>query len=115
MTEILESMEDIASKLNEEIQKMKKASEDHIVITYKLDKMFTQLFNIEKFRKNITGIILGDFLDCGYPEQFDEFIKAIAEQNNLPAYGGFKITHEHDKITVPYGKTANMANGNLIF
>lgn len=83
--------------------------------TYKLDKMFTQLFNIEKFRKNITGIILGDFLDCGYPEQFDEFIKAIAEQNNLPAYGGFKITHEHDKITVPYGKTANMANGNLIF
>lgn len=83
--------------------------------TYKLDKMFTQLFNIEKFRKNITGLILGDFLDCGYPEQFDEFIKAIAEQNNLPAYGGFKITHEHDKITVPYGKTANMANGNLIF
>ena len=54
-------------------------------------------------------------MDCGYPEQFDEFIKAIAEQNNLPAYGGFKITHEHDKITVPYGKTANMANGNLIF
>lgn len=83
--------------------------------TYKLDKMFTQLFNIEKFRKNITGIILGDFLDCGYPEQFDEFINDIAEQNNLPAYGGFKITHEHDKITVPYGKTANMANGNLIF
>ncbi len=83
--------------------------------TYKLDKMFTQLFNIEKFRNNVTGLILGDFLDSGYPEQFDEFIKTISEQNKLPAYGGFKITHEHDKITVPYGKTANMTNGNLIF
>lgn len=48
MTEILESMEDIASKLNEEIQKMKKASEDHIVITYKLDKITSMTEEMKK-------------------------------------------------------------------
>jgi len=33
--------------------------------TYKIDKMFTQLLNIEKFRQNLSGIILGDFIGFG--------------------------------------------------
>lgn len=82
---------------------------------YKLDKMFTQLFNIEKFRNNISGIILGDFLDCGYPEQLDEFVKILAISNKIPTLAGFKITHERDKITVPYGKIARIKDNQLIY
>lgn len=80
---------------------------------YKIDKMFTQLLNIDKFRRNLKGIILGDFLDSGYPEQLDELFREIAEKLNIPVLGGFKITHEKEKITVPYGKTG-MIKGNTL-
>lgn len=80
---------------------------------YKIDKMLTQLFNIEKFRSNICGIITGDFLDNGYPEQLDELFRVFGSEYNLPVYGGFKITHEDDKITLPYGKNASIKDGVL--
>ena len=81
---------------------------------YKIDKMMTQLLNIKKFRQNIKGLILGDFLDSGYPEQVDELFCDIANNLNIPALSGFKITHEKDKITVPYGKMGKINNGTLI-
>lgn len=70
---------------------------------YKIDKMFTQLLNIDKFRNNIKGLILGDFLESGYPEQLKELFVEIGNKLNIPVLGGFKITHESDKITIPYG------------
>ena len=47
---------------------------------YKIDKMLTQLFNIEKFRKNIKGMAFGQFLDCGCPEQLEFLFKEIANE-----------------------------------
>jgi muramoyltetrapeptide carboxypeptidase len=38
---------------------------------YKIDKYFRQLLNIKKFKKNISAIILGDFLDSEPKEQLD--------------------------------------------
>lgn len=81
---------------------------------YKIDKMFTQLFNIEKFRTRVKGIILGDFLDSGYPEQLDEFFNELAINYDLPVLGGFKITHDKDKITIPYGVSAQIKSDKLI-
>jgi muramoyltetrapeptide carboxypeptidase len=81
---------------------------------YKIDKMFTQLLNIEKFRANIKGVILGDFLDSGYPEQLEEFFFDISKKLDVPALGGFKITHGEDKITIPYGKQAIIKEDTLI-
>jgi len=78
---------------------------------YKIDKMMTQLLHIDKFRNNLSGLILGDFLDSGYPEQLDGLFESISKELNIPAYSGYKITHEKDKITVPYGKNANMKDG----
>lgn len=82
---------------------------------YKIDKMFTQLLNIEKFRQNVKGIVLGDFLECGYPEQLDELFKDVAERLEIPVLGGFKITHEDDKITIPYGGYARIKDNELIY
>lgn len=81
---------------------------------YKIDKMITQLLNIEKFRKNVKGMILGDFLDSGYPEQVDELFEDTAIYLNIPVLGGYKITHEKDKITLPYGKSAEIKQDTLI-
>lgn len=82
---------------------------------YKIDKMFTQLLNIKEFRQKIKGIILGDFLDSGYPEQLDELFFEIGKTLNIPVLGGFKITHEKDKITVPYGLKAFINEDKLVF
>lgn len=78
---------------------------------YKIDKYFRQLLNIEKFRKNLSGIILGDFLVEEYKEQLDDLFNEIAQELNIPVYGGYKITHEKSKLTIPVGEKSVLYNG----
>lgn len=73
---------------------------------YKIDKMFTQLFNIEKFRGKCKGVVLGDFLNAGNEKWLDE----LFEEFRVPTIGGFKITHNPEKITIPIGKKASLEN-----
>ena len=60
---------------------------------YKIDKMLTQLFNIDKLRKNIKGIAIGEFKDIEDKNQLDEVILELANKLNIPICDGFKITH----------------------
>lgn len=76
---------------------------------YKIDKMFTQLFNIEKFNKNCKGIILGDFLNTDNEEWLEDLFNTFT----YPTVGGFKITHAKEKITLPVGKQAVLENLSL--
>ena len=73
---------------------------------YKIDKMMTQLLNIEKFRENCQGIILGDFLDAGDTEHFDELFFEVGKKLQKPVLSGFNISHAKEKITLPYGSNA---------
>ena len=82
-------------------------------VTYKIDKMMNQLMNIEKFRKNIKAIVLGDFLDIDCEKWLDELFFEIAHILNIPIIRGFKVTHNKDKITIPYGAKALLENNNL--
>jgi len=82
--------------------------------TYKIDKMFTQLLNIEKFRKNLQGIILGDFLDVKNKKLFGELFFEIGEKHKVPILSGFKITHAKEKITLPYGAKAEFSTEDKI-
>lgn len=82
--------------------------------TYKIDKMMTQLLNIPQFRKNLTGIILGDFLDVKNKKHFDELFFEIGEKYKIPILSGFKITHAKEKITLPYGAKAEFTTTNKI-
>lgn len=77
--------------------------------TYKIDKMMTQLLNIEKFRKNLSGIILGDFLGIKNKKHLDELFTEIGQKIKKPILSGFKITHAKDKITLPYGALAEFS------
>ena len=81
---------------------------------YKIDKMFQQLINIDKFRQNCKGIVLGDFLDCGNEEWLQEYFEELANRLEIPIVGGFKITHEREKITVPIGRQAKLAVNKLV-
>lgn len=81
---------------------------------YKIDRYFRQLLNIEKFRKNITGLLLGDFLDVEYPEQLEDLFYEIAQELKIPVLGGYQITHAKTKLTIPIGKTATLKDGKII-
>ena len=83
-------------------------TEDLCEPSYKIDRMFTQLFNIEKFRKNIVGIALGEFVEIEDEKYLTEIFTEIKEKYKIPMIGGFKISHAHDKITVPYGMMAKI-------
>lgn len=80
---------------------------------YKIDKMFTQLMNIDKFRQNVKGMALGKFLDIEYPEQLDYLFTQIAEELNIPVSSGFMISHDDKKDTIPYGKNC-VLNNNIL-
>lgn len=68
---------------------------------YKIDRMFTQLLNIEKFRKNLAGIILGEFTDVDSGDYFNFFFKNL--EVSVPIKSGLKIGHTKQKLTVPIG------------
>ena len=72
---------------------------------YKLDRMFTQLLNIDKFKKNLKGIIWGEFLGVD-EDEFKLWQKELVKTLKIPMAQGFKITHGKNKITLPYGVKA---------
>lgn len=81
---------------------------------YKIDRMFTQLLNIDKFRNNIKGLVIGDFIETDNEVFVNELIQEIAENLKIPVAGGFKITHEKQKITLPIGVKAKLEGLKLI-
>ena len=66
---------------------------------YKIDKMVTQLFNIEKIRKHTKAIATGDFLGV-------DDIDYIFEDLGLPLIKNFPASHSAKKATIPYGFTS---------
>ncbi|MBR1908461.1 LD-carboxypeptidase [bacterium] len=81
---------------------------------YKIDKMMTQLLNISDFRKNIRGIVLGEFLDVDNYDWLQEIFTEISCNLNIPVIGNFRITHNNLKITVPYGAKSEIKDGKFI-
>lgn len=82
--------------------------------TYEIDRLVSQLLNIEKFKKNIQGIILGDFLDVKNKKHLDELFYEIGNKYKIPVLSGFKITHATDKITIPYGANAEFSTEDKV-
>lgn len=82
---------------------------------YKIDRYFRQLLNIDKFHKNITGIILGEFMNTQYPEQLDILFKEISNELNIPICSGYKISHGKSKLTIPIGTEVTLDNGIIKF
>lgn len=81
---------------------------------YKIDRMLTQLSNIEAFCEHIKGVVFGEFSDVDNYDYLQEIKSEFAQQHNIPALDGLKITHSKDKITVPIGESAKIENGKFI-
>ena len=88
-------------------------AEDLNEVAYKIDKMMTQLMNIEQFVQYCKGIVLGDFLDMDNEQWLDELFDEIGYKLSVPVIGGFKITHDVEKITLPYGAKAQLKENKL--
>lgn len=73
---------------------------------YKIDKMFTQLLNIQDFRKNLAGVVLGDFSGIDNETYFNNFFTELSKELRVPVTGGLKFGHESDKQTFPFGVDA---------
>jgi len=81
---------------------------------YKIDRMLTQLSNIEVFCEHIKGVVFGEFSDVDNYDYLQEIKFEFSQQHNIPALDGLKITHSKDKITVPIGESAKIENGKFI-
>lgn len=81
---------------------------------YKIDKMFQQLINIDQFRNNCKGLVLGDFLDVDNKEWLEEYFYELSDRLKIPAAGGYKITHNKDKVTIPVGKQCTLHDNLLV-
>lgn len=82
---------------------------------YKIDRMLTQLLNVEKIKKNVKGIAFGEFKDIEETDILKEIQKEFAKKYNIPACSGFKITHNKIKDTIPVGvKVGFSADKGLI-
>ncbi len=81
---------------------------------YKLDRYFTQLLNIPKFRQNLGAILIGEFLEVDEPEFLEEFFKELAQNLDIPIITGYPFTHDETKATVPIGALAKLINGSII-
>ena len=83
---------------------------------YKIDKMITQLLNIDAFKKNLVGIVLGDFTGIDNQKYFNDFFTELSSCLKIPIIGGFKFGHEKDKQTFPIGVNVVLdTNASKIF
>lgn len=81
---------------------------------YKIDRSFRQLLNMNKFRQNVCAVVLGDFLGIDeYKDQLDILFNEISEELNIPVFGGYKITHSAEKLTIPTGGFCKLHDGTL--
>ena len=74
---------------------------------YKIDKMMSQLINIDKFKKNIQSIYLGEFLNIDNKKWFEELFDEVANKLDIPLIKDFPVSHSARKATIPYGKIIN--------
>lgn len=70
---------------------------------YKIDRMFTQLLNINKFKTNLKGLVVGQFTDVDNESYVRELLTEISSDLKIPTADNFLISHEKDKFTLPIG------------
>lgn len=76
---------------------------------YKIDKMLTQLLNVDNFRKKVSGIAFGEFSGVDNKAYLKDLFYEVVNNLKVPACSGFKISHSKDKITLPIGVKAMLS------
>lgn len=79
---------------------------------YRLDRILTQLRRAGVLQR-AAGIVLGDFTDCGPPEEVAELLADRLGDLGIPVAAGLPAGHGPLQLTVPLGILAELAPGAL--
>ncbi|MEE4265285.1 MAG: LD-carboxypeptidase [Desulfobacteraceae bacterium] len=76
--------------------------EDRAEAPYKIDRMLMQMKLAECFRQ-LAGIVLGSFEDCGPAEDIFNIIKDAFADCRIPVLAGLDAGHGNTNLTLPMG------------
>ena len=74
---------------------------------YRIDRMLTQLKMADMF-EGLTGVVLGEFKNCGPAEQIEDLFMQIFGDRDIPIVSGAPVGHGSRNWTVPMGIQAVM-------
>ena len=77
---------------------------------YRLDRLLTQLLRSGWF-DGVRGIALGDFTDCGNPDEVTALLLERLTPLGVPVLGGVQVGHERRNLAFPYGVPAVLDAG----
>lgn len=80
---------------------------------YKVDRMLTHLKLTGAF-DNISGLIAGEFQDCGDMEEIRQLLLKNFS-GNYPVYTGFPAGHGKENYPIPFGLNAELDTESLLF
>lgn len=81
--------------------------------SYKIDRCFTQLLNIENFRNNLSAIVCGEFTGVDEPANLSDTLNRIKNELNIPVVTGYPISHSAVKATIPVGGLGELTISGL--
>jgi len=79
---------------------------------YRIDRMLTHLRLCGLF-KNLSGVIAGQFDDCGEDFRVDELLLDAVRGVDIPVVGGFPVGHGEENLTLPMGLPAVLDSKRL--
>jgi muramoyltetrapeptide carboxypeptidase len=85
--------------------------EDRGEAPYRIDRMLFQMKLAGCFQR-LAGLILGDFIDCGSPEEIIRIFTNLFEDSAIPILAGFEAGHGKQNITLPLGLEATLDADN---
>jgi muramoyltetrapeptide carboxypeptidase len=79
---------------------------------YRIDRMLTQMKQADCFQ-NLAGLILGDFIDCGSPQEIIRIFTGAFDDASIPIVAGCEAGHGKQNLTIPLGLDATLDADNL--
>ena len=74
---------------------------------YRIDRMLTQMKQADCFQ-NLAGLILGDFIDCGSPQEIMKIFTEAFADASIPIVAGCEAGHGKQNLTIPLGLEATL-------
>ncbi len=83
--------------------------------TYKIDRALEMLYGIKEFRKNIIGMVSGDFTGVDNQTTLEEVLSEYTKKLNIPLWQGLKLGHGEEKITFGIGSNCKIEGNKIYF
>ena len=84
--------------------------EDRGEAPYRIDRMLVHMELAGCF-EGLSGIVLGDFEECGPMEDVYDIIAELFEKYSIPILAGLDAGHGHHNLTIPLGIEATLDAG----